>query len=195
MLEEAGFVVIPGAEVGFSDSISVPEPVTDPDVIVVDATDDEGRSDRLELAGYPGLPAVILGGRPPESSRRSNIGPSMAWLRRECGPDEIAAAVRAVAAGLDVFDRALGDRGTLQAWETGQRRGDDTAIPFEPLTPRESEVLRALARGSTNKAIAYDLGISEHTVKYHVGSILTKLDASGRTQAVTVAARLGLLAL
>ena len=56
-------------------------------------------------------------------------------------------------------------------------------------------VLQELASGLTNKAIAYDLGISEHTVKYHVGSILTKLDASGRTEAVTVGVRRGLIAL
>lgn len=66
---------------------------------------------------------------------------------------------------------------------------------LEPLTPREVEVLGAIAGGLTNKAIAFDRGISEHIVKYHVGSILTKLDVSGRTEAVTVAARMGLISL
>ena len=63
------------------------------------------------------------------------------------------------------------------------------------LTPRELEVLRLLAEGASNKAIARRLGISVHTAKFHVGSLLDKLDASGRTDAVTHAARLGVIQL
>ena len=65
----------------------------------------------------------------------------------------------------------------------------------ETLTRRELEVLRLLAEGSPNKAIAYRLDISEHTVKFHVNSILTKLNAQSRTEAVTTATRLGLILL
>jgi DNA-binding CsgD family transcriptional regulator len=60
-------------------------------------------------------------------------------------------------------------------------------------TPREIEVLRLLAEGASNKAIARRLGISVHTAKFHVGSLLDKLDAVGRTDAVAQAARLGVL--
>jgi DNA-binding NarL/FixJ family response regulator len=63
----------------------------------------------------------------------------------------------------------------------------------EPLTPREIEVLSMLAEGAGNKMIARRLGISEHTVKFHVGSILSKLDASSRTEAVTLGLRQGLI--
>ena len=63
------------------------------------------------------------------------------------------------------------------------------------LTPRELEVLSLLAEGASNKAIARRLGISVHTAKFHVGSLLDKLDASGRTDAVTHAARLGVIRL
>lgn len=63
------------------------------------------------------------------------------------------------------------------------------------LTPRELEVLSLLAEGASNKAIARRLGISVHTAKFHVGSLLDKLDASGRTDAVTHAARLGVIQL
>jgi len=63
------------------------------------------------------------------------------------------------------------------------------------LTPREREVLALLAEGATNKTIARRLGISVHTAKFHVGSLLDKLDASGRTDAVTHAARLGVIIL
>jgi DNA-binding CsgD family transcriptional regulator len=61
------------------------------------------------------------------------------------------------------------------------------------LTPREEEVLALLAEGASNKVIARRLGISVHTAKFHVGSLLDKLDAIGRTDAVTHAARLGVL--
>ena len=62
-----------------------------------------------------------------------------------------------------------------------------------PLTPRELEVLRLLADGASNKMIAHKLGISEHTVKFHVTSILSKLNAGTRTEAVTLGIRQGLV--
>jgi DNA-binding CsgD family transcriptional regulator len=62
-----------------------------------------------------------------------------------------------------------------------------------PLTPRELEVLTLLADGASNKAIARRLGISVHTAKFHVSSLLDKLDAVGRTDAVSHAARLGVI--
>jgi len=61
------------------------------------------------------------------------------------------------------------------------------------LTPRELDVLTLLAEGASNKAIARQLGISVHTAKFHVGSILDKLDATGRTDAVAHAARRGVI--
>ena len=69
------------------------------------------------------------------------------------------------------------------------------ADPEAPLTPRELEVLALLAEGASNKAIARRLGISVHTAKFHVGQVLDKLDATGRTDAVAQAARLGVIQL
>jgi DNA-binding NarL/FixJ family response regulator len=66
---------------------------------------------------------------------------------------------------------------------------------IEPLTPRESEVLSLLGQGLPNKLIARHLTISQHTVKFHISSIFTKLGASSRTDAVTRGARLGLIVL
>jgi len=63
------------------------------------------------------------------------------------------------------------------------------------LTPRELDVLALMAEGASNKAIAKRLGISVHTAKFHVGSILDKLDATGRTDAVAHAARRGVIEL
>ncbi|HTN52694.1 MAG TPA: helix-turn-helix transcriptional regulator, partial [Anaeromyxobacter sp.] len=65
----------------------------------------------------------------------------------------------------------------------------------EPLTPREAEVLSLLAEGLSNRAIAARLGISEHTAKFHVGAVLGKLGAESRSEAVSLAARLGLVVL
>ena len=70
------------------------------------------------------------------------------------------------------------------------------ASPYEQtaaLTPREIEVLNLMAEGASNKTIARRLEISVHTVKFHVGSLLDKLDAAGRTDAVAHAARLGVI--
>ena len=63
----------------------------------------------------------------------------------------------------------------------------------EEITSRETDVLRMLAEGLVNKEIAARLGISEHTVKFHISSILDKLDASTRTEAVTLGIRRGLI--
>ena len=67
--------------------------------------------------------------------------------------------------------------------------------PDAALTPREREVLELMAEGASNKMIARALGISVHTAKFHVGSVIDKLDATGRTDAVAHAARLGVIRL
>jgi DNA-binding CsgD family transcriptional regulator len=73
-----------------------------------------------------------------------------------------------------------------------------SSAPSDPdaaLTPREREVLELMAEGASNKMIARALGISVHTAKFHVGSVIDKLDATGRTDAVAQAARLGVIRL
>jgi DNA-binding CsgD family transcriptional regulator len=111
---------------------------------------------------------------------------------------------------LNIEDRALADRlVALLANVPGLRlvRGNESAdvalvaptvvsVPADgdvPLTPRELEVLTLLAEGMSNKAIARRLGISVHTAKFHVGALIDKLDAVGRTDAVAQAARRGVL--
>lgn len=115
-------------------------------------------------------------------------------LPRDAGTEEIVAAITAAASGLTALDRSL----ALEAL-TGLARGRTEAEPIseqeEPLTAREREVLQLLAQGIPNKQIAQRLGISEHTVKFHVSAIMTKLGAASRTEAVTTAARRGLLLL
>jgi DNA-binding NarL/FixJ family response regulator len=113
-----------------------------------------------------------------------------AYLSRDADGEQLAAAVRAVAAGLVVIDPELG----------GQLGGQGTGAAGAPpggaeLTPREREVLHLVAVGLPNKLIARRLGVSEHTVKFHVGAILAKLGAASRTEAVHLAAQRGLIAL
>ncbi len=112
-----------------------------------------------------------------------------ALLLREAGVEAICRAIETVLEGLLVLDPAL-----LTALPAASPRPDEPA-PAEPLTAREQEVLQLLAEGLSNRAIAHTLSISEHTVKFHVNAIMTKLDAQSRTEAVVRATRLGLLLL
>lgn len=114
-----------------------------------------------------------------------------AILPREASPEAIAAAVEAA-----VNDLALVNPRELEAW-LGSAVPARAVSPEggQPLTGREAEVLRMLADGAANKVIAWKLGLSEHTVKFHVASILAKLGAATRTEAVTIGIRTGLVPL
>ena len=105
------------------------------------------------------------------------------------GP-EIAAAIEAAAAGLTVLD-PTGLNLLLRAPGALRRGTSETLV--EPLTQRELEVLELVAAGLGNKEVASRLEISEHTVKFHVASIMGKLGAGSRTEAVTLAIRQGLI--
>ena len=115
-----------------------------------------------------------------------------------------------VVVAIEISDPALADRlASLLGGVTGIRLATpgETAVvalvsreaqtALEPadieLTPRERDVLVLMAEGASNKAIARQLGISVHTAKFHVGSLLDKLDATGRTDAVAHAARRGVI--
>jgi DNA-binding CsgD family transcriptional regulator len=119
-------------------------------------------------------------------------------------------ATPAISVAIEIDDPALADRlasllggvAGLSLVAPGQtadvaivmRETQARAEPSEvELTPRELDVLALMAEGASNKAIARQLGISVHTAKFHVGSILDKLDATGRTDAVAHAARRGVI--
>ena len=104
--------------------------------------------------------------------------------------EEIIAAVEAAATGLVVLHPEIIDF-LLSRYSTVS----SPTSPIQALTPREMEILSMLALGLSNKNIAKKLQISEHTVKFHISSIFTKLGASSRTEAVTLGARLGLIML
>jgi DNA-binding NarL/FixJ family response regulator len=159
------------------------------DVLVADIED----ADEFEsiAALGPDLPLVLLATDPAfyrELSDRA-LSPGALLLKGATG-DEVVAAVVAVAQGLVVFDPAV-----ARVLQHGGVPAIDAGAVVSPLTSREQDVLRLVATGIPNKAIALQLGISEHTVKFHVGAILGKLGAASRTEAVTVAVRAGLLPL
>jgi DNA-binding NarL/FixJ family response regulator len=115
-------------------------------------------------------------------------------LPRDASPRQIRAALAAAEQGLTVV-AADGSHGGPPGGLLAGGAPDGTEEPIESLTPREREVLRLLAEGLPNKLIADRLGVSENTAKFHVNSILGKLGAESRTEAVVRAARLGLVAL
>jgi DNA-binding NarL/FixJ family response regulator len=102
--------------------------------------------------------------------------------------EELGAAVAAVAQGLTVFPKDLAER----LLEKPAAAVEELS---EPLTARESEVLDLLGGGLSNKMIARELHISEHTVKFHISSLYSKLGVSNRAEAVSQGARHGLISL
>jgi len=160
-----------------------------PDVIILEAHGDEALSSLLpdaDLRAWP--PLVLLVSRPdPAWTANALRAGARAVLPRE-GLD-LAAAVGAVAAGYVVVHPDAAESAVPTA------NGVLASTGSSALTPREIEVLRMMAQGLANKAIAVRLAISEHTVKFHVGSIFAKLHAGSRTEAVTLGARQGLVML
>ncbi|MGN6377614.1 MAG: response regulator [Gaiellales bacterium] len=108
------------------------------------------------------------------------------YLLKNAKPQELARAVRAAHAGEALLDPVVAAR----LVESLARDGDD---PLDRLTPREREVLVLIGRGFRNKQIAFELGISEKTVKTHVGRLMEKLGVDDRTQAAVLAVRAGLV--
>jgi DNA-binding NarL/FixJ family response regulator len=115
-----------------------------------------------------------------------------AILPRNASSAEIVWAIQAAYSGLFLFDEEAVEQLTARF---GSERLLERAVVVEELTERELEILRKLAEGLGNKQIASSLAISEHTVKFHISSILDKLHASSRTEAVTIGIRMGLVLL
>lgn len=186
MAAQPGCTVV--GQISGAKDISGDVDVFTPDVIVWDLGWDPTTAleSLTELdSGSPPVLALL-----PDSSfaEEAWLGGVRGLLLRDADPATIVAALRAVAQGLATMDREMG---SLLA----PNKSRSPTEPLASLTPRELEVLQLLAEGLTNKEISYRLGISEHTVKFHVNAILGKLDAQSRTEAVTQAMRLGLILL
>jgi two-component system, NarL family, response regulator LiaR len=113
------------------------------------------------------------------------------YLLKNSQPTELARAVRAAQAGEAIIDPTAAARLVNVLSGTDQERRRTTAL--QHLTDREREVLALIAQGRANKRIALELGISEKTVKNHVGHVLAKLGVTDRTQAAVLAVQEGLV--
>lgn len=163
--------------------------VYQPDAILWDiGWTPQGQLIYLADATEAGYPVVVLLPEP-EVARLVRPNGAQGLLLRTSEPPGLAAALQAVAAGLTVFDPAV------SAFLFATAGTPDQSYRNEPLTPREQEVLQAMAQGLSNKLIARQLDITEHTVKFHVNAILGKLGAQSRTEAVVRATRAGLILL
>ncbi len=173
------------------------EPEAEPDVIVVDASrESSATAASLSAASSDigaDIPIVVL-----ESLDNGAAGSDLlrqgarAILPTGISPAELVAALRAVTSGLIVLHPSTVAAIPHAAVNTSRTAPEEW---IEPLTKREKEVLQMLAAGLGNKEIAAKLNISDHTAKFHVGSILGKLGVSTRAEAVAMGIRRGLVLL
>ena len=167
-----------------------------PDVLLLDL---ENEHQSIGSPGGPVLPqiinsvpAVTLIDEPSADwtahALRSGV---RAILPRDSGLEEILAGVQAAHSGLVLLDPGV----TLNLTSRIPTQAGQPAAGFDDLTAREIEVLRMLAEGLGNREMASRLSISDHTVKFHISSILDKLGAATRTEAVTMGIRMGIILL
>lgn len=165
-----------------------------PDVVLIDSSGEiEPLLESVTASGVlSDVNIVLLGdGASPATSAEALSAGVRAILPGDISPDQLVATLQAVASGLIVLHPTQVKDG-FPAASAPQREVDELT---ESLTRRETEVLQMLAAGLGNKEIAARLGISEHTVKFHVASILGKLGAGSRTEAVSIGIRRGLVLL
>jgi DNA-binding NarL/FixJ family response regulator len=161
----------------------------EPDVVLaeVEGRDDENASLVLDDAANGAAVVLLVRGAATDWADALRHGVK-AVLPSDVSGAQIAAAIEAAFSGLVVLHPS-----EVESLVQSQRGNEiPDALP-EALTPREIEVLRLLAEGLGNKEIAARLGISEHTVKFHVASVMGKLGAASRTEAVTLGIRRGVV--
>jgi len=173
-----------------------------PDIVVMDVELAEpiaGAAARRLTHEVPGSPVVIVGGRDDDASILGalEVG-ATGHVPAVAKPDQLVAVIRRVADGEDALHTEVLGRPDLvdrivETFREGFRRADQVAQI--PLTPRELDVLRHVAAGMKNRAIAEELGLNEQTVKNHLSSVMHKLGVPNRTHAVTFAVRQGWLTL
>ncbi len=188
-------------EARVSDKMSLTLEVMPPDVAIVDidAAPDSG----LDLAHRikqitPSTAVIVLASDPNDDQLFKAIkSQASAYLSKYSNGEELCDMVRRVAHGERPISDSLNNRPKVaehilqQFQELSQQRDVEKLI--SPLTTRETEVVDYMAQGYANKQIAAKLNISEQTIKNHVTSILSKLDANARTEAVVKAIRRGLI--
>ena len=174
-----------------------------PDVALVDI--DVPSEGGLKLARkikqrLPTIGVVILTSSPDDAQLFQALkAQAVAYLSKEITAEELVNTIRRVARGEHPINETLTNRPklaehVLQQFQELSWRSETEGF-IAPLTPREMEILNYIAQGYLNKQIAAELDISEQTIKNHVTSILRKLNANARTEAVVVAIKQGLISL
>jgi NarL family two-component system response regulator YdfI len=157
-----------------------------PDLIIVEC-DDRTIQDVIAIAAEsPPILVLAAESNPAWVSDALRAG-VRGVIPRDAPESEILTAIEAAASGLVVLHPQWVDAAITSRVSVGART--------EELSPREIEVLRLMAEGASNKTIAWRLNISEHTVKFHVNSIFSKMGVSSRTEAVMAGLRAGLVPL
>jgi DNA-binding NarL/FixJ family response regulator len=146
----------------------------------------------------PSVATIILTPQPEDKQLFLAIkAQAAAYLSKDISSDGLVRIIRRCANGEHPINETLTDspRVAEQILEQFQElaRERETATFISPLTPRETEILNYMAQGLLNKQIASALNVSEQTIKNHITSILRKLDANARTQAVVIAIKKGLI--
>ena len=172
-----------------------------PDVALLDL--DGSVENGLDLARKlkqrsPNIGVIVLTSNPDDNQLFLALkAQAVAYLSKEITGSQLVETIRRVAKGEHPINESLTTRPklaehVLQQFQELSSRSEAEAF-ISPLTPREIEILQYIAQGYLNKQIAAELGISEQTIKNHVTSILRKLNANARTEAVVVAIKQGLI--
>jgi DNA-binding NarL/FixJ family response regulator len=189
---DADFEVVGEAETGEEAVLAAAK--LQPDIVMLD----------LEMPGMdgvealkqmrehdPGLRVIIFTAFDTDDRIMSALqAGAQGYLLKGAPRDQVFEAIRVVNAGNSLLQPIVASK-----LLTRMRRTAADPIAAGSVTPREMEVIRLLARGFQNKEIAAELGIAQRTAKFHVGSLLAKLGAGNRTEAVTIAAQKGLIEL
>ena len=201
-LSETEDIAISGAT-GVSDEVLKAIDNLPPDVALLDI---DGLSESgLELARKikqrsPNIGVIVLTSNPDDNQLFLALkAQAVAYLSKEITAEQLTDIIRRVGKGEHPINESLTARPrvaehVLQQFQELSSRSEAEAF-ISPLTPREIEILQYIAQGYLNKQIAAELGISEQTIKNHVTSILRKLNANARTEAVVVAIKQGLISI
>ncbi|MCK9356165.1 MAG: response regulator transcription factor [Dehalococcoidia bacterium] len=175
-----------------------------PDVVIMGA--DTAFAECLRLCRAvkvraPSVSIIVLSGdgQQDEQAFQAIKAQASAFLGRNVSPDELSRAIARCARGEHPINETLATRPRVAEQILKQfhelSREKETASFMSPLTPKEMEVLQYMAQGFLNKQIADKLDVTEQTIKNHITSILRKLNANARTQAVVIAIKKGLVVL
>ncbi len=176
--------------VGEAGPSAAPDPSELSEADVVLLADEELLEETAIALAEDGTQALVLISDDDHAIPSLRALPLRSWgvVPSDAPPEELAAATVAVAQGLIVLPKPL----TEQLLQGPAAPVEELA---EPLTAREREVLELLGRGLSNRLIARELHISEHTVKFHISSLYAKLEVNNRAEAVSQGARRGLISL